>query len=100
MKRNTETWTTRDGRTIPVREMTDDHLRNTCKMLLRKAWRIQFHDGLQLASAMHNINGDMAQYAAESDLDYMLQLKAGDYVRMRSDYAPLFAEANARGIAL
>lgn len=29
-------WRTRDGRVVAIREMSDDHLRNTIKMLKRK----------------------------------------------------------------
>lgn len=32
-----EIWTCQDGRRIPVGEMSVDHLRNTLRMLLRKA---------------------------------------------------------------
>lgn len=31
-----EIWTTRDGRKIPVGEMTEDHVRNVLRMILHK----------------------------------------------------------------
>lgn len=31
-----EIWTTRDGRKIPVGEMSEDHVRNALRMILRK----------------------------------------------------------------
>jgi hypothetical protein len=35
-----EYWTTRDGRRIAVGEMTEEHVRNTLRMILRKRRRI------------------------------------------------------------
>jgi len=34
----TNTWTTRDGKVIPIRQLDDDHLRNIHRMLLRIAY--------------------------------------------------------------
>jgi len=35
---NTNVWKTRDGRVIPVVDMTDDHLRNTLRMIQRAGY--------------------------------------------------------------
>jgi hypothetical protein len=54
------TWTTRDGRKVPVTEMTDDHLRNTIAMLMR----VEMPMG-------HDFPPDgMAAYYADQQMDH------------------------------
>lgn len=33
-------WTTKDGKRIPIEKMTNNHLRNTLRMLMRKAQQV------------------------------------------------------------
>jgi hypothetical protein len=59
------TWTTRDGRTLKLSEMTDDHLRNTIAMLRNKA--SSEIRGYWQAGCM--LQGEMSIDAWESALD-------------------------------
>jgi hypothetical protein len=58
-------WTTKDGRTIDVDEMTTEHLRNTLKMIIRntlKKEKVESHKFTQL-------KGDIARDSIESTFD-------------------------------
>ena len=76
---NKLTWTTKDGRVLDVDDMSDTHVRNAFKMLLRsiltaKARKV---DNFQL-------NGDMAQefnnsYPADEDDAYDMLLETDHY---------------------
>lgn len=37
-------WKTKDGREIPIKDMDNNHLTNTLKMLLKQAEREDFYD--------------------------------------------------------
>lgn len=56
-------WVTREGIRIRVRDMSDTHLVNTARMLLRAAR----HE--QRTMPYPNLNGEMAQFCAEQDYD-------------------------------
>lgn len=58
-------WRTKDGRTIPIREMTDDHLVNTMRFLERAHRR--YVDTVLLYELPDDM-GDMAREAAESEM--------------------------------
>jgi hypothetical protein len=66
-------WITRDGREIPVRQMTDDHLINTVRYLRRT--RVPAAEQYlidQAYSAMSLMTGDYAIDAVESGLEQIL----------------------------
>jgi len=49
-------WTCRDGRMIPIRQMTDSHLHNCIRMILRnKRWRRNYLDRLLLEVQIREI---------------------------------------------
>ena len=76
---NKLTWTTKDGRVLDVDDMSDTHVRNAFKMLLRSI----------LAAKARNVdnfklNGDMAQefnnsYPADEDDAYDMLLETDHY---------------------
>jgi len=41
-----EYWTTKDGQKIAVGDMTDEHVRNTLRMIIRKAREMKEHQEL------------------------------------------------------
>lgn len=60
-------WTTRDGRRIPLAEMTDTHLSNTLAMLRRKQDNIEAETNA--AAAYVGTSDSMAAYYAEHAMD-------------------------------
>lgn len=65
-------WTTQDGRTLLIWEMTTSHLQNTISWLERKAKRLQQQDRAReesdLLGAIATTQGEMALDALESCL--------------------------------
>lgn len=60
VKEFSSAWTTRDGRKVPVTEMTDDHLQNTIAMLMR----VEMPMGHDFPSE------GMAAYYADQQMDH------------------------------
>jgi len=65
-------WITKDGRKIKVKDMEDSHLVNTIKMLIRKYKRELIH--LRSNITFPTFQGEMAQFYAERDYDYLTDL--------------------------
>lgn len=66
-------WTTRDGEQIPIRKLTDSHLLNIVCLLMRKTASYRRHlidEGYHVLASMQ---GDMAQYCLENELNAMEQ---------------------------
>lgn len=70
------TWTTKDGQTLLISEMTTSHLKNTVRMLERKASRLQeqarANDEDLLTRALAFSQGEMACDALESQLSRVM----------------------------
>lgn len=65
-------WTTRDGRMVDVDEMSEQHLRNTLKMIIRKNKRMYNRE--------FKLNGDMANEFNESqEMDEFYNELLGEY---------------------
>lgn len=88
---NTRKWTTKNGRKVRIKDMTDQHLINTCRMLIRahSATVSLMWQGLGM------LQGEMACYYAEQDLD-----RAEDIDSLHPLYPDLEAEALRRGLRI
>ena len=58
-------WTTKDGRTMNVDEMTTEHLRNTLKMIIRNSLKKEKIDAYKFTQ----LKGDIARDSIESTFD-------------------------------
>ena len=95
------TWVTKDGQVIPVRDMTDDHLRNTVRYLRRGAERrilgevgsmsayADAHDGTVAADTMGDVVDELAEMPVDEYLAVTLPV-----------FDALLMEAASRGITL
>ena len=64
-------WTTKDGRKIDVKDMSDDHLRNAVAMLRRQGFVGADEYEVAIGSAF-SMSGEMAAYYAEQSVADMM----------------------------
>jgi hypothetical protein len=86
-----DVWITKDGRRIPVKEMSDEHIVNTIRMLRRKGG-VTVDEFLGMCVAVASVNGEMAQYAAEGEI--------ADARVLPPVFDALLDEASARGLEI
>ena len=95
-------WTTKDGQEIPINQLTDQHLRNICRMLLRNGQASMDSLALHLLEMAATMQGDMAIYALESqahalssgkvnieDIDPIAAIMYGEAERRKLDWVIL-----------
>lgn len=90
---NRKIWITKDGTKIRIKDMTDSHLLNTIKMLDRKHSRVI----LDAYCFANMLNGEMAQYQMEGEID---RLEEGDASQWCLLYDDLMEEASRRNITI
>lgn len=92
------TWTTRDGRTILIRDMTDRHLRNTLAFMRRNVEHYRNAEALH-AWAYAEYAPDGAAGAAEQAAYFVLEVMDDDDVLKECvpAYPALVKEAQRRG---
>lgn len=69
---NTKLWTTKNGSKIRIKDMTDEHLVNTIRMLERK------NEADKQNVPYPSFQGEMAQMYAESEFDALVDREPGD----------------------
>jgi len=74
MKKNIPTWETRDGRKLPITEMSDSHLNNTIK-LIERAHQAQIN---RVTMNPPCFQGEMAQMCADQEFNALLESEPGD----------------------
>lgn len=90
---NRKMWTTKDGTKIRIKDMTDSHLLTTIKMLERKHSTVI----LEAYCFAGSLNGEMAQYAMEGEID---RLEEGDASEWCPVYDDLLDEAMRRKLSV
>jgi hypothetical protein len=65
MRKVTKQWTMRNGTKIRICDMDDDHLNNSIRMMERKS------EFIKAETPYPFLSGEMAQYAAESEFDFI-----------------------------
>jgi predicted component of type VI protein secretion system len=95
----TAIWTCRDGRKVRVCDMSDRHLLNTIAMLERNAAQ-ELSEGISAAySVAASLQGEMASFYADQDINRMEQMSPGDLLRQTVPiYEKLLADKERRGL--
>ena len=75
-----DTWITKEGEAILVKDMTDSHLVNTVKMLLKQApgLRAQFIDQAEIT--LSHMQGEMSQLSIEQDINYLNRMDDEEFL--------------------
>ena len=97
IKKVTKKWTKRDGSKIRICDMDDSHIVNTIKMLQRNA-KIDRDLELEAACTVEGtLNGEMAQWACECDINRMLDDLEGEQF-LHPLFDDLVLDAERRGL--
>lgn len=91
-------WQTKDGRVLKMADMDSEHLVNSIRLLKRVVRRMRFSRDLAGWSALNFVNGEMAEYAIESDLQLNAGLSDEEWLERHTPYEELVGEAKRRGI--
>lgn len=78
MRKVTKIWKTRDGTKLRICDMTDDHLRNTIIFLEHQATKLKYE------IPYPNFRGEIAQYYAEQEWDFIQEADPEDIIPILS----------------
>lgn len=84
------TWKTKDGRTLLIKEMPDNHLLNALRMLKRNGFVSP--STVQVYLSVPPPQGEMAQYAYEQEMNQVFQAPVSPTLGHLED------EADRRGL--
>lgn len=94
-----DTWTTKNGRVLKIRDMTDEHLLNTINYLRRRAPHAKAAQVLMLMHAAVQHHGEGAADAIDRELDGAMEMHSEDALAEAVPaYAALCEEAEERGL--
>ncbi len=93
-----EYWQTKDGRIIKIVDMDDEHLVNSIRFLKNVVEKMRFSREIAGWSALNFVQGEMAEYAIESDLQLDGVLSDEEWLERHTSYEELIIEAKRRGI--
>lgn len=91
-------WQTKDGRVVKIADMDDEHLVNSIRLLKRVVRKMRFSRDLAGWHVLNFAQGEMAEYAIESDLELDARLSDEEWLERHTAYEELFGEAKRRGI--
>lgn len=90
-------WITKTGARVKIREMSDQHLANTINFLRRNAHAAQFAAIDSGYACLCSLNGEMAQYYCEQDINRIESMSTEDFLEESIEQWPyLLAEAERR----
>lgn len=90
------TWTMRDGTTIKIEDMTDSHLLNSMKLLERSVKDMREGTEVQACGFLSSLQGEMASYYAEQDVDALMSMSDEEYLEEYTEYGELRDEYEKR----
>jgi hypothetical protein len=93
-----DTWTTRDGTRIKIKDMSDSHLINTIRMLERMAPQLHWRAIGNVESALCFVQGEMAEFTLDNESNRLSSMTHNEFLEYYVDeYIPLIDEAERRG---
>lgn len=92
-------WTTRDKRSIAIKDMEDSHLANTIAHLQRCAPSMQDDERECMMVGFGMLQGEMAQYYAEQELDETFEEAPDEWLERQPVYRALCREQKRRANA-
>jgi len=95
---NGKTWTTKEGKTIPINELEDKHLLNIMNMLMVRAPLIKERVVLEAIRFSSCVHGDMAQLGVEQDIERLENADDIEVLFKTPLYDALRIEAKKRGL--
>lgn len=94
-------WTTKDKRSIPIKEMSNAHLANTIAFLVRCAPTAMEANLYAAFSAAASFDSDsMASYYADAEIHTLEHESVEDYLGQQPMYRALIREAKRRKLTL
>lgn len=90
-------WVTKNDRHIPYEELSDNHLRNILRLLVKNA-TVRRSASLQVYCTGPEPRGDMAQFYFDQEFDYVLETSWEDFVHPK--FEGLLHEAKGRDMEL
>ena len=99
MHSNQYTWKSKDGTVTPISKMSDSHLRNTLRMLYRRAEK-QVGVDLRMALSMGSVVtvGGMAEFCAADAIQNAMEQTPWDVLDGVAKWDRLLHEAEKRGL--
>lgn len=93
-------WTTKDGRQMRIRDMTDQHLTNAILSRERSAEYRKARQELEMTWVSMTLQGEMAQFYLDRDLDHLMSMSIEQYLEDDQTYQDLLKDARRRRIPL
>ena len=95
------TWTTKDKRAIPIKEMTDSHLLNAIRFYRERAPAMQENQAFAAAGEAAGFDSDsMASYYAEGMVDDLMHEATEDWLERQPLWKALKREAKSRKLTV
>lgn len=94
-------WTTKDKRSIPIKEMGDSHLLNSIKFYRERAPKMQENEAYAAAGEAACFDSDsMASYYADGMADHLMHEATEDWLERQPLWRALTREAKRRQLKL